>query len=141
MLTKHRVEISGSYDVIPKVRVAAGKVQLLEMEYVWDGVRGTVPEVVIDLASDLAHEKVHLAVVYQSATGERKVVVDSKPIDTSVPPLARVAESADALLEAQGWKRLFMIFQVFVPPGQTGLIDDSNAVAQVFEYVSRPANV
>lgn len=131
----------GTYDVAPKVRVAAGKAHLLEMEYVWDGRRGTVPEVVMDLSSDIAHEKVHLAAVYQNGSGDRRVVVDAKAIDMSQPPLARVAESADALLESQGWSRLFLIFQVFVPPGQTGLIDDSNTTSQVFEYASRPPNV
>lgn len=141
MLTKHRTELSGVYDVSPKVRVGAGKVQLLEMEYFWDGKRGTVPELTIDLTSDLSHEKVHLAAVYQNAAGERRVVVDAKTIDLSSAPLARAADSADALLDSQGWSRLFLVFQAFVPPGLTGLVDDSNTSVQVFEYASRPSNV
>lgn len=125
------------YNVVPHVRVSMGKVTMLEMAYEWEGVKGTVPELTLDLSTDPSHEKVFLASVYRNSAGERRVVTDSKVVDLSVAPMARVADSADAILGSEGWVRLFMIFQVCVPPGLMGIVEEENTLVQVFEFTSR----
>ena len=140
MMTRHATVFPGGCNVVPYVRVAAGKAMLLELAYEWAGVKGTVPQVSVDLSADLKFEKVFIVGVYQNAVGERKVAVDSKVIDTSKSIPVQASESADAILEFQGWSRCFLIFQVFVPPGLTGVVEEENTVTHVFEHTSRPAN-
>lgn len=137
MITRHSTLYEKGRKVFPRVRVSAGKVVLLDLEYEWDGMPGVVPSLSMDLSSDLACEKVYMAAVYQNAEGERRVVLDSAVIDSSVGPAERMGQSADSVMEAGGWKRLFMIFQVVVPPAVMGLVEDENAVVQVFEADSR----
>jgi hypothetical protein len=140
MITRHTVVHEGGYNVIPHVRVAAGKATLLALDYEWAGVRGKIPELSVDLLADLGLEKAHVVGVYEK-DGERKVVVDSRAIDMSQSAMARSGDSADAILGAQGWTRCFLLFQTFIPPGLTGVVEDENTTTQVFEHTSRPANV
>jgi hypothetical protein len=125
------------HNVVPHVRVAAGRVTMLEMEYEWKGVRGTVPQISMDLVADLSHEVVCLAAVYQNAAGDRQVVTDSRTVR---PGQTAVESSADFILDSQGWERCFMAFQVFIPPGLTGPVEDENSFTQVFEFVPRSAD-
>jgi len=122
------------YNVVPHVRVAAGKATMLEMEYEWAGARGKCPQLTLDLVADLSDEKVYLAGVYQNASGERQVVTDSRAVR---PGQAAADSSADSVLESQGWVRCFMAFQIFLPPGLTGPVEDENTTTQVFEFVPR----
>lgn len=137
MQTRHVTTFSDGHSVVPRIRVALGKVQLLELEYVWEGVKGTIPELSMDLAADPLLEKVYLAAVYQNASGQRQVVIDSSTVDMTASAESRVNGSPDTVLASGGWNRLFTIFQVFVPPGMIGSAEDENTTAQVFEFNSR----
>lgn len=134
MLTRHQTTFKHGHSVVPHVRVAAGKATLLEMAYEWDGVKGVIPLVALDLTADLADDKVYLVAVYRNSAGERRVVTDSRV----VKPGPAGESSADAILHAQGWERCFLVFQTFVPAGLTGPVEEENSMTQVFEHVSRP---
>jgi hypothetical protein len=138
MMTRHSCSMETGHSVTPYVRVAAGKATLLEMEYEWGGVKGTVPQVVMDLVSDPADEMVYLVGVYQNAAGERQAVVDSRAVR---PGQAAAESSADSVMAAQGWDRCFVAFQTFVPPGLAGPVEEESSATQIFEFVSRSPNV
>ncbi len=135
MITRHICNFPKDHNASPRVRVAMNKVTMLEMTYTWEGVSGTVPELSMDLSSDPSHEKVFLAAVYRKGD-QRRVVVDSRALDMSQGGAALAASSADSALAAEGWDRLFLIFQVFVPAGLMGSAEDENTTTQVFEYTS-----
>lgn len=137
MLTRHATVFPSGHNVVPQVRVAAGKATLLELEYEWAGVKGKIPLVSFDLSADLGKEKSYIVAVYENA-GERKVVLDSRSVDPAQSIPASAGESADAVLASQGWTRCFLIFQTFVPPGLMGVVEEENTNTQVFEHVSRP---
>ena len=126
------------FSVVPHVRVASGKATLLEMSYEWGGVKGTVPQVVMDLVPDPADQTVYLVAVYQNAAGERRVVTDSSKVR---PGQTAADGSADSVMGSQGWDRCFIAFQTFLPPGLSGPAEDENSVTQVFEFVSGSPNV
>lgn len=134
MITRHSCSMEDGHNVVPHVRVAAGKVTMLEMSYEWKGVRGKVPQISMDLVADLSHEKTYLVAVYQNAAGERQVITDSITVR---PGQAAVESSADFVLYSQGWERCFLAFQVFLPPGLIGPVEDENTTTQVFEFVPR----
>lgn len=138
MMTRTTITYESGHSVVPYVRVAAGKATLLELNYVWEGTAGKIPGVVMDLASDAVDEKAYMAAVYQGPSGERKVVLDSGPV---TPGLAASSSSADSVLAAEGWARCFLIFQVFVPAGLQGSVEEDNSIVQVFEFASRSPNV
>lgn len=137
MLTRHQTTHPAGHNVVPQVRVAAGNVTLLEMEYEWSGVKGVVPRVDMDVTSDLAEEKVYLVGVYQDGQGARRVATDSRVVR---PGQATAESSADSILESQGWHRCFLVFQAFIHPGVVGPVEDANCTIQVFEHLSRPSD-
>lgn len=130
MIQRIKIAHGPGFSVVPNVSVSEGKAQLQEMQYRWEGVAGTAPPLSIDLKADSDKETFFMAAVYQSSSGERKVVVDSGPI---LGPAAMQGSSADAVLDGQGWTRCFMIFQVFLLPGQWEVTEE-NAIVQVFEH-------
>jgi len=138
MMTRHSCSMKEGFSVVPYVRVAAGKATLLEMSYEWDGVKGTVPQIVVNLVSDSADQMVYLVGVYQNAAGERQVVTDARAVH---PGQAAAESSADSAMASQGWDRCFVAFQTFVPPGLMGPVEEENSVTQVFEFTSRSSNV
>lgn len=137
MLTRHSTTHLSGHNVVPQVRVAAGRATLLEMEYEWLGVKGVIPRIDLDITSDLAEVKAYLVGVYQDGQGNRRVATDARIVR---PGQTAVESSADAILESQGWNRCFLIFQLFVHPGVIGPVEDVNCVTQVFEHLSRPSN-
>jgi hypothetical protein len=130
--------MTAGFSVVPYVRVAAGKATLLEMGYEWEGVKGTIPQIVIDLVSSPSDETAHLIGVYQNAAGERQVVTDSGPVR---PGQTAAESSADSAMASQGWNRCFVAFQTFVLPGLTVPVEEETSVTQVFEFVSRSPDV
>jgi len=137
MVTRHSCSMGEGFSVVPYVRVAAGKATLLEMGYEWNGVKGTVPQIVMDLVSDPADQMVYLVGVYQNAAGERQVVTDARAVRQGQ---TAADSSADSAMASQGWDRCFVAFQTFVSPGLTGPVEEESSVTQVFEFTSRSSN-
>lgn len=138
MISRHPTQLDKGFSVVPRVRVALGRVTMLEMKYSWEGKEGVVPELSMELSMDPSLEKLFFAGVYQHSSGERRVVIDNVAVDMNASPQSRIASSTDSMLASGEWQRLFTMFQVSVPPGTMGSIEDENTSTHVFEYSSRP---